>query len=292
MVKRIVFGLICASGGVLMLALRNTFLFTIAAVVICFLVVYEVNKAVQIKNKPIMVISLIVGSVFPIFTIYSSQIASFSEKIGVNLNSGLLVCLYILLLFILMLFEYEKTTFQDVASVIISSLGIPFAVTRLVFFRDIALYFPERNYTTQHGLFFIIFAMFSAWMTDTFAYFTGSFLGKHKMCPKISPKKTWEGAVGGVIGCAVANVALYAVFENLVFENPVNNYLAVVLLSVFLSIISMCGDLTASVVKRNFGVKDFGNLVPGHGGVMDRFDSEIFVLAAFYAVFNIFEVHM
>ena len=77
---------------------------------------------------------------------------------------------------------------------------------------------------------------------------------------------------------------------NFVFENPVNNYLAVVLMSVALSVISMCGDLTASVVKRNFGIKDFGNLVPGHGGVMDRFDSEVFVLVAFYAIFNIFEV--
>ena len=146
----------------------------------------------------------------------------------------------------------------------------------------IADYFPDRGYTTYHGLFLILFAMFSAWLTDTFAYFTGSFLGKHKMCPNISPKKTYEGAIGGVIGCVISNVALYAVFENFVFENPVNNYLAVVLMSVALSVISMCGDLTASVVKRNFGIKDFGKLIPGHGGIMDRFDSVLFVAPVFW----------
>lgn len=286
MVKRIVFGLLCASGGVLMLFLRNTFLFAIAAMVVCFLAVYELNHAVKLQNKPIMVLSLVVGTSFPLYYEYGDKL----QGIGLNLKAEYLLGLYVLLLFIFMLFEYEKTKFEDVAAVIISSLGLPYAVTRLLYFRDIADYFPDRGYTTYHGLFLILFAMFSAWLTDTFAYFTGSFLGKHKMCPNISPKKTYEGAIGGVIGCVISNVVLYAVFENFVFENPVNNYLAVVLMSVALSVISMCGDLTASVVKRNFGIKDFGNLVPGHGGVMDRFDSEVFVLVAFYAIFNIFEV--
>lgn len=286
MVKRIFFGLLCAAGGVLMLVLRHTVFFTIAAAVVCFLVVYELNHAVKLQNKPIMVLSLIVGTLFPVYYVYREQI----ESIGLNIKPEFLICIYILLLFIFMLFEFEKTKFEEVAAVIISSLGLPYAVSRLLYFRDIADYFPDRGYTSEHGLFLILFAMFSAWITDTFAYFTGSFLGKHKLCPNISPKKTVEGAVGGVLGCVLSNVILYAVFENFVFENPHSNYLAIILLSVVLSVVSMCGDLSASVVKRNFGIKDFGNLVPGHGGVMDRFDSEIFVLVAFYAIFNIFEV--
>lgn len=269
-----------------MLVLRHTVFFTIAAAVVCFLVVYELNHAVKLQNKPIMVLSLIVGTLFPVYYVYREQI----ESIGLNIKPEFLICIYILLLFIFMLFEFEKTKFEEVAAVIISSLGLPYAVSRLLYFRDIADYFPDRGYTSEHGLFLILFAMFSAWITDTFAYFTGSFLGKHKLCPNISPKKTVEGAVGGVLGCVLSNVILYAVFENLVFENPHSNYLAIILLSVVLSVVSMCGDLSASVVKRNFGIKDFGNLVPGHGGVMDRFDSEIFVLVAFYAIFNIFEV--
>lgn len=289
MVKRIFFGLLCAAGGIAMLALRNTFLFIIAAAVVCFLIVFELNHAIGLKNKPIMVISLIAGTLFPVYCVYRTEIENF---LPFNFKAQYLICLYIILLFILMLFEFEKTKFQDVASVIIASLGLPYAVTRFLFFRDIADYFPDRGYTDSYGLFLILFAMFAAWLTDTGAYFTGSFLGKHKLCPNISPKKTVEGAVGGVVVCIISNVILYAVFDNLVFETPSNSYLTVIILSAVLSVVSMCGDLSASVVKRNFGIKDFGKLVPGHGGVMDRFDSEVFVLVAFYAIFNIFEVSM
>ena len=189
-----------------------------------------------------------------------------------------------------MLFEYEKTKFSHIATVIIGSLGVSFAITRLMWFRDVHKIFPEQNYNEKHGLFMILFIAFCAWITDAMAYFVGSFCGKHKLCPNISPKKTVEGAIGGVVGCTIATVVLYAVFTNLIFETKENNYLAVVLITIFLSIISMCGDLTASVIKRNFGIKDFGKIIPGHGGIMDRFDSLIFVVAAFYAIFNIFGV--
>lgn len=286
MLKKVFFGFVCALGGVLMLLLRNTVLFTIAASVVCFLVVYELNNAIKLKNKPIMALSLIAGTSFPLFYEYGDLLM----KTGLNLSPAYIIALYIIVLFILMLCEYDNTKFEDVAAVIVSSLGVPYAITRFLFFRDIDEFFPDRGYTDTHGLFFMLFIMFSAWLTDVFAYFAGSFLGKHKLCPKISPKKTIEGAIGGVIGCVICNVALYAVFENLIFENAQNNYLAVILISAVLSVVSMCGDLSASVVKRNFGVKDFGNLVPGHGGVMDRFDSVTFVLVVFYAIFNIFEV--
>lgn len=289
MKKRIIFGLLCAGGGILMMFLRDTFLFTIAAMVVCFLVVYELNHAIKLQNKPIMVLSIAVGTLFPVYCIYKDRVESFT---GLNIKAHYLICLYVILLFILMLCEFEKTKFEDVAGVVISSLGLPYAVSRLLYFRDIDEFFPDRGYTSQHGLFLILFAFFAAWFTDASAYFAGSFFGKHKMCPNISPKKTWEGAVGGVVGGVASVVILYAVFSNFVFENPENNYLGVILIAVVLSIVSMCGDLSASVVKRNFGIKDFGNLVPGHGGVMDRFDSEVFVLVVFYAIFNIFEVRI
>lgn len=288
MVKKVFFGLLCAAGGILMLFLRNTFLMTIAAMVVCFLVTFELNNAVKLQNKPIMVISLIVGTAFPLFYEYGDKLS----VTGLNLKPAYLITLYILLLFILMLCDFKNTKFQDVATVILSSLGLPFAVTRLLWFRDVAQYFPGRGYTTYHGLFLVLLAMFSAWIADASAYFAGSFFGKHKMCPNISPKKTYEGAAGGVIGVVISNVILYAVFDNLVFEAPAHNYLAIILLSVALSVIGICGDLSASVVKRNFGIKDFGKLVPGHGGVMDRFDSGVFVFVALYALFNIFNIEI
>lgn len=288
MAKKVFFGIVCACGGVFALVFRNTPIFMIAAAVVCFLVVYELNRAVKLQNMPIMVLSLIAGTLFPFYIEYGDKL----QSLGLNLKSEYLIGLYIIALLICMLFEYEKTKFEQVASVIFTSLALPYAISRLLFFRDIHEYFPDRGYTETHGLFFILFVFCSAWLTDVFAYFTGSFLGKHKLCPKISPKKTVEGAIGGVVGCILCNTAMYAIFENLIFENPVNNYLAIILMSAVLSAVSMCGDLAASVVKRNCGIKDFGNLVPGHGGVMDRFDSETFVLVVFYAIFNIFEVQV
>lgn len=286
MAKRIVFGLIWAAFGITMLCLRNTPLLVFVVAALCVIATHELNHAVKLQNKPVMVLSLVASATVPFYYEYSGAL----QGIGLNLKAEYLVCLYILALCIFMLFEYENTKFSHIATVIIGSLGVPFAITRLMYFRDIHKVFPEQNYNENHGLFLILFAMFCAWITDVMAYFVGSFCGKHKLCPNISPKKTVEGAIGGVLGCVISTVILYAVFTNLIFETHANNYLAVILMTLFLSVISMCGDLTASVIKRNFGIKDFGKLIPGHGGIMDRFDSLIFVLVAFYAVFNIFGV--
>lgn len=109
------------------------------------------------------------------------------------------------------------------------------------------------------------------WVADSLAYFTGRFFGKHKLCPNISPKKTVEGAIGGVASTGIVAVVVYGFAKGW-------NVLPLVLVfvaSVLLAIVSIFGDLFASVVKRQFDVKDYGKLFPGHGGVMDRFDSTI-----------------
>lgn len=286
MAKRIIFGLIWLVFGIAMLFLRNTMLLVFVVAGLCVIATYEFNNAVKLQNKPVMVLSLIASAAVPFYYEFSEQL----EGLALNLKAEYIVCLYVLALCIFMLFEFEKTKFTQIATAVISSLGVPFAITRLLYFRDIHKIFPEQNYNENHGLFLILFAMFCAWMTDAGAYFVGSFLGKHKLCPNISPKKTVEGAVGGVVTVVISTVVLYAVFTNFIFETHANNYVGIVLMTIFLAIISMCGDLTASVIKRNFEIKDFGKLIPGHGGIMDRFDSLIFVLVAMYAIFNIFGV--
>lgn len=287
MAKRLVFGLLWTVIGISALFLMHTWIFLIFAMFLCFMATYELNRSIGLKNKPIMILSLVVSTAFPLYYEYGHFLREIN---GLNLKTEYLITAYVLILCFLMLHNHENTKFSDVSFVVMSSLFVPFAFTRLMYFRDIKLYYPDNGYTDAHGIFLILFILFSACMTDTFAYFAGSFLGKHKLCPKISPKKTVEGAIGGVIGCVIANVILYAVYNNFIFENPVNNYLPIVIASVITSIVGMCGDLTASLIKRNYGIKDFGNLIPGHGGIMDRFDSIVFVSAAFYAVFNIFEV--
>ena len=286
MKQRIIFGLLCTVIGVLALCIRNTPLFIVIGAAICVMVAIEINKAIKLKNKPMFALSLVAAALVPVYYEYGYLLEGFA----LNLSPIYLICIYILALFILMLTGYENTKFSDVGMVLLGSLGLPLAVTVLLYLRDIHKIFPEQNYTTEHGLFLILFAMFCAWMSDAFAYFGGRFFGKHKLAPKISPKKTIEGVISGTLGCILANVILYAIFDNLVFAEPHNNYLTIILMSIPLSLIGVCGDLTFSALKRNYEIKDFSNVGPGHGGVMDRFDSEVFVLVSLYAIINIFGV--
>ena len=109
------------------------------------------------------------------------------------------------------------------------------------------------------------------WVADTLAYFSGFFFGKKKLCPEISPKKTVEGAIGGVAGTGIVAVVVYGFAKSW----EIVPLLVVFFGAMILAVVSIYGDLFASVVKRHFGVKDYGKLFPGHGGIMDRFDSTI-----------------
>ena len=107
------------------------------------------------------------------------------------------------------------------------------------------------------------------------AYFTGMLLGKHKLCPKISPKKTIEGSIGGILGSVILCAAFSAIFVPQLLVHSI-------IIGVLGGIISQFGDLTASIFKRKMGIKDYGNLIPGHGGILDRFDSVLFTAPMVY----------
>ena len=110
-----------------------------------------------------------------------------------------------------------------------------------------------------------------AWICDTFAYFTGVLIGKHKLIPEISPKKTIEGSIGGIIFTIIGFI-VYGLIMNSFFEAQLS-YVYLAILGLALSVVSQVGDLIASAIKRQYSIKDFGNIFPGHGGVLDRFDS-------------------
>lgn len=132
----------------------------------------------------------------------------------------------------------------------------------------------------ENGGFVLLFLFLGSWLTDTFAYLCGTFFGRHKLIPKVSPKKTVEGSVGAIFFTLVA-FALYAVLLSSVTElTP--NYLAFVLTGFLLAVLSQIGDLNASFIKRAYGIKDYGNIFPGHGGVLDRFDSVIAIAPVIY----------
>lgn len=119
------------------------------------------------------------------------------------------------------------------------------------------------------------------WVADTLAYFTGYFLGKRKLCPEISPKKTVEGAIGGVVGTGAVALVVYGCVRG--WDSPLS-LLVVFCGAMLLAVVSIFGDLFASLLKRHFGVKDYGFLFPGHGGVLDRFDSTIPVALVLWAL--------
>jgi len=131
----------------------------------------------------------------------------------------------------------------------------------------------QEAYSYDYLLIFIC-----AWATDTAAIFGGKFFGKHKLAPNLSPKKTVEGMISGVVG-AVLGFLVFTLVQDLCFDMEVN-YLRRLLIAIPASLVSQVGDLVASAIKRDCGIKDYGNLFPGHGGVMDRFDSVMFVALA------------
>jgi len=127
----------------------------------------------------------------------------------------------------------------------------------------------------DHHRILIYLIFISAFGSDICAYFTGFAIGKHKLCPHLSPKKTIEGAVGGVVGAALLCLLFARIFAS---KYMLHSFI----IGVIGAILSQCGDLTASAFKRKMGIKDYGNLIPGHGGIMDRVDSILFTAPVVY----------
>jgi phosphatidate cytidylyltransferase len=131
-----------------------------------------------------------------------------------------------------------------------------------------------------YGQFIYFLTFIIPWVTDTFAYFSGRLFGKHKLIPEVSPKKTVEGSVGGTLFAVLLTVLYGFVIGKVSEATP--NYLALAVVALAVSLLSQCGDLVMSLVKRRFGIKDYGKLFPGHGGVLDRFDSVVITAPTLY----------
>ena len=183
-----------------------------------------------------------------------------------------------LVLLLAMLKGYAYTTFEDVAVSVFAGALVPFGFSVFIRLRDMFQ-------IEQFGIYLIFYGLICALATDSGAQLAGMAFGKHKMSPNISPKKTVEGAIGGLIFSLILN-AVAMILYNRLADFKMDEFAVTVLLAACLpvSFLGMMGDLSASVLKRNFGVKDFGKIFPGHGGVMDRFDSSMFTLPVTYAL--------
>ncbi len=148
-------------------------------------------------------------------------------------------------------------------------------------YAPVMLSFIYLTRSTEHGFFLVWLILFSSWVCDTCAYFVGVTIGKKRIFPVLSPKKSLEGCIGGVAGSAIVGV-LYA-FLIVQRQIPDQRVLwAIVFICAAGAVMSMVGDLAASAIKRNHNIKDYGNLIPGHGGIMDRFDSMIVTAPMIY----------
>lgn len=151
-----------------------------------------------------------------------------------------------------------------------------------VFYVSVMLSFIHMTRELPDGIFVVWLIFFSSWFCDVFAYLTGMAFGKHKLCPNLSPKKSVEGAIGGIIVPAICGgVYGYLVRDHFDGDNVI---IVFAILCAVGAAVSQIGDLSASAIKRNFEIKDYGKLIPGHGGVLDRFDSVIFTAPMIYFI--------
>lgn len=151
----------------------------------------------------------------------------------------------------------------------------------------VLLSFLYRIRAEENGLFLLWLVFIGTWGSDTCAYCAGRLFGKHKAFPKLSPKKTVEGCIGGAAGTALI-AGIYAVCINQWLDGVTVSVLPFVFIGIAASVVSQIGDLAASAMKRNYGIKDYGKLIPGHGGILDRFDSIIFTAPLVYYLARIF----
>ena len=235
--------------------------FKLAVCVICAVAAYELTaKSGIVKLAPLTVVSCAFAAAAPLLV----SLPAFEKYMLVYLFAAVAV------LFAVWLLNYGKATLVMVLTSFFAGAVLPLMFSFIV-----------RIYALENGKVLILLPFIAAWMTDTGAYFTGVFLGKHKLCEKISPKKTVEGAAGGIITCIISLVA-FAYF----FRLPVN-YISFGTGALVLSLLAQTGDLSFSIIKREYNIKDYGSIMPGHGGVLDRFDSAMFTVPATYVLLMI-----
>jgi len=253
----------------------------LVCIVIVFSVIgaHELCHAAQMKNKAMIAVSMVVAAIVPPLLDNWPTIHAWLRVPAYPLLLG-----YFLLLLVLMLSQFEKTRFSHVLYALFASLVMPGGMATIVLLRDSIRDREGAAFEPNLASWLLFFVLCAAWLTDVFALFTGMKFGKHKLAPKISPKKTVEGAIGGLVGMTIVNVGFALVFNQFFLEKFKINLLAVVILSLAAGAASMVGDLAMSVLKRNYGFKDFGKFFPGHGGVMDRFDSVLLVSPFVYAL--------
>ncbi len=273
MAVRLISSFIGIALALAVLFLNQTFLFPLALAGVISIILMELAKAVEGTEFRIAMTGVLLYGIFtPFLEFYSLQ---------AYLPLAHFVCL--MLVFVEFLrnsktFHVEQMAFMAMAAILVSkSLSFVIALKQ----------------TGTHGMLYVVLALCGGWIADSGAYFAGVTLGKHKLCPEISPKKTVEGFVGGILSNMIVFALICLVYGIIRRAGGMElsvNYFSACMLGAVCALVSVAGDLCASVVKRQKGIKDYGSIMPGHGGLMDRFDSVLFVVPALYGFLTLFSI--
>ena len=267
--KRTMSAIILTLFLIVVLAINNRILDSIVVTALSIIAMYEYNHALkEAGHKPIPLVG------------YCSCLLILTMGLGINTEVKYELIKFGLPILFLGLYVYViltnmKHNIVDISLTLFSIFYIPMLFS---FFKSILLF--------EQGRLIIWYVITGAFVSDVFAFLIGRKYGKRKLCEKISPKKTVEGAVAGVVSVVIVYVIMTILF-NKIFDLEYN-ILLVAVLGVVASILGQFGDLTASTIKRYANVKDYGNILPGHGGILDRFDSILFVAPVVYIFFKIY----
>lgn len=277
MKKRLLTAAIGVATAIVWLCTMYTPVYSAVMSIVAVIATYEMLKVFDIENIAMKILCYLSSALVVLYADYKS-------KLNISLYPA--VTAFVLISLVIMVLDHKKLPFQNVVCAMFSATLIPASLSCVVLFRDIYL-LDTKDFTKSDGIFFILLAFLCSWLTDGFALFTGMAFGKHKLAPEISPKKTVEGAIGGVVGNTLFCIGLFYVFKAKFNLSPTIKLWEAIVCAAALSGISIFGDLAASTIKRSKGIKDFGNILPGHGGIMDRFDSSLFVFPSLYALLKV-----
>lgn len=223
------------------------------------------------KNHAVVAPSLILAFAFPMLARVLRGMREMYVRLAI-----LVILLFAIYLFAMIVFHFGKVEMGKLALCFMTLVYTTGAYSAVVLLRD----------EGEAGRFLFLMPFVFSWVTDSFAYFCGRLFGKHKLIPEVSPKKTVEGAIGGVI-FGTLGVVIYGLVVAKAF-GATPNYPVLAIGGILIPVVSQIGDLVMSAIKREYGIKDFGKMLPGHGGLLDRFDSSIAVTVAICAINTFF----
>lgn len=263
--QRVITGIALVILLIVILAFGTPFV-EIAVALLAAVAVIELFNTTKLSGNKMLLIAAIIGTLCLVSVQY----------FGAYLFNPVMY-VYIVALFIIYMSNMHTVNLKDIAQTFLLTVYVAFMFAHIILVRNM-----------EDGHLLIWLVLIGAFVTDTAALFGGKFFGRHKLCPKLSPKKTVEGSISGIIGCIIATL-VFCLVGSIGFDlEP--NYGRAIVLGFGASIVSQLGDLSASCIKRQFSIKDYGKIFPGHGGVMDRLDSLFFVAPFVYYMLLIFPI--